>query len=51
MVISLNRETETETAFESVAEEEQLPQVLDELHDVVVSPGAPIVKLEVKVKG
>ncbi|XP_063074257.1 obscurin isoform X4 [Engraulis encrasicolus] len=48
---SVSRETETETAFESVAEEEQLPQVLDELHDVVVSPGAPIVKLEVKVKG
>ncbi|XP_062373266.1 obscurin isoform X2 [Sardina pilchardus] len=42
--------TETE-AFESVAEEEQLPQVLDELHDVHVSPGAPIAKMQVKVKG
>ncbi|XP_048102109.1 obscurin isoform X12 [Alosa alosa] len=42
--------TETE-AFESVAEEEQLPQVLDELHDVRVSPGASIAKMQVKVKG
>ncbi|KAJ8337400.1 hypothetical protein SKAU_G00386200 [Synaphobranchus kaupii] len=44
----ISRETE---AFESVTEEEQLPQVLDELHDVHVSPGAPIAKMQVKVKG
>ncbi|KAI1901977.1 hypothetical protein AGOR_G00039980 [Albula goreensis] len=43
-----SRETE---AFESVAEEEQLPQVVDELHDVHVSPGAPIAKMQVRVKG
>ena len=47
-VIFLTRETE---AFESVAEDEQLPQVLDELHDVHVSPGAPVAKMQVKVKG
>ncbi|KAJ8408221.1 hypothetical protein AAFF_G00264490 [Aldrovandia affinis] len=44
----LSRETE---AFESVAEEEQLPQVVDELHNIRVSPGAPIAKMQVKVKG
>ncbi|XP_061109722.1 obscurin isoform X41 [Conger conger] len=44
----ISRETE---AFESVTEEEQLPQVVDELRDVHVSPGAPIAKMQVKVKG
>ncbi|KAG1944398.1 obscurin-like protein [Pimephales promelas] len=45
---SEHRDTE---AFESVAEDEQLPQVLDELHDLFLSPGAPIAKMSVKVKG
>ncbi|XP_053185436.1 obscurin [Scomber japonicus] len=44
----LSRETET---FESVTEDDQLPQVVDELHDVHVSPGAPIAKLQLRVKG
>ncbi|XP_036374691.1 obscurin isoform X9 [Megalops cyprinoides] len=44
----MSRETE---AFESVTEEEQLPQVVDELHDVHVTPGAPLAKMQVKVKG
>uniref|UniRef100_UPI003AB0B308 obscurin n=1 Tax=Centroberyx gerrardi TaxID=166262 RepID=UPI003AB0B308 len=44
----VSRETE---AFESVAEDEQLPQVVDELHDVHVSPGSPIAKMQLKVKG
>ncbi|XP_045080717.1 obscurin isoform X5 [Coregonus clupeaformis] len=44
----MSRETE---AFESVAEDEQMPQVLDELHDVHVSPGSPIAKMQLKVKG
>ncbi|XP_010790854.1 obscurin isoform X2 [Notothenia coriiceps] len=44
----MSRETET---FESVAEDDQLPQVVDELHDVHVCPGAPIAKLQLKVKG
>ncbi|KAK5860093.1 hypothetical protein PBY51_021594 [Eleginops maclovinus] len=44
----MSRETET---FESVAEDDQLPQVVDELHDVHVSPGAPIAKMQLKVKG
>ncbi|XP_028282657.1 obscurin isoform X3 [Parambassis ranga] len=43
-----SRETET---FESVAEDDQLPQVVEELHDVHVSPGAPIAKMHLKVKG
>lgn len=42
------RETET---FESVAEDDQLPQVVEELHDVHVSPGSPIAKMQLKVKG
>merc|ERR1719357_719359 len=37
----LSRETET---FESVTEDDQLPQVVEELHDVHVSPGSPIAK-------
>ncbi|XP_034146108.1 obscurin isoform X18 [Esox lucius] len=44
----MSRETE---AFESVAEDEQMPQVIDELHDVHVSPGSPIAKMQLKVKG
>ncbi|KAF7650565.1 hypothetical protein LDENG_00123720 [Lucifuga dentata] len=44
----MSRETE---AFESVAEDEQLPQVVEELHDVHVSPGSPIAKMQLKVKG
>ncbi|KAA0704500.1 Obscurin [Triplophysa tibetana] len=47
---SSEHRTDTE-AFESVAEDEQLPQVVDELHDLFLSPGAPIAKLSVKVKG
>ncbi|KAM9719652.1 obscurin isoform 27-T28 [Menidia menidia] len=43
-----SRETE---AFESVAEDDQLPQVVDELHDVHVSPGSPIAKMQLRVKG
>lgn len=42
------RETET---FESVTEDDQLPQIVEELHDVHVSPGAPIAKMQLKVKG
>lgn len=34
-----------------MAEDEQLPQVLDELHDLFLSPGAPIAKMSVRVKG
>ncbi|KAM3842719.1 LOW QUALITY PROTEIN: obscurin-like, partial [Diretmus argenteus] len=44
----MSRETE---AFESVAEDEQLPQVVDELHDVHVLPGSPIAKMQLRVKG
>uniref|UniRef100_A0A3Q1CPW6 Obscurin, cytoskeletal calmodulin and titin-interacting RhoGEF a n=1 Tax=Amphiprion ocellaris TaxID=80972 RepID=A0A3Q1CPW6_AMPOC len=43
-----SRETET---FESVAEDDQLPQVVEELHDVHVSPGSPIAKMQLRVKG
>ncbi|XP_051260524.1 obscurin isoform X15 [Dicentrarchus labrax] len=43
-----SRETET---FESVAEDDQLPQVVEELHDVHVSPGAPIAKMQLRLKG
>lgn len=42
------RETET---FESVTEDDQLPQIVEELHDLHVSPGAPIAKMQLKVKG
>lgn len=42
------RDTET---FESVTEDDQLPQIVEELHDVHVSPGAPITKMQLKVKG
>ncbi|KAM9349716.1 obscurin [Symphorus nematophorus] len=44
----MSRETET---FESVAEDDQLPQVVEELHDVHVNPGSPIAKMQLKVKG
>ncbi|XP_068196494.1 obscurin [Antennarius striatus] len=44
----MSRETET---FESVTEDDQMPQVLEELHDVHVSPGSPIAKMQLKVKG
>ncbi|XP_027146348.1 obscurin isoform X7 [Larimichthys crocea] len=44
----MSRETET---FESVAEDDQLPQVVEELHDVHVSPGSPLAKMQLKVKG
>lgn len=47
-LLSSNRETET---FESVAEDDQLPQVVEELHDVHVSPGSPMAKMQLKVKG
>uniref|UniRef100_A0AAV2JPG1 non-specific serine/threonine protein kinase n=1 Tax=Knipowitschia caucasica TaxID=637954 RepID=A0AAV2JPG1_KNICA len=43
-----SRETET---FESVTEDDQLPQVVEELHDIHVSPGSPIVKMQLRVKG
>ncbi|KAI4893348.1 hypothetical protein NFI96_024137 [Prochilodus magdalenae] len=42
------RDTE---AFESVVEDEQLPQVVEELHDLYLSPGAPNAKMSVKIKG
>lgn len=48
VLLSLCREIET---FESVTEDDQLPQVVEELHDVHVSPGSPIAKMRLKVKG
>nr|XP_060639350.1 obscurin-like [Anolis sagrei ordinatus] len=36
---------------ESMTEEEQLPQILDELHDIHVAPGARFAKFHLKVKG
>uniref|UniRef100_G1KFS2 Obscurin, cytoskeletal calmodulin and titin-interacting RhoGEF n=1 Tax=Anolis carolinensis TaxID=28377 RepID=G1KFS2_ANOCA len=36
---------------ESMTEEEQLPQILDELHDIHVAPGALFAKFHLKVKG
>lgn len=47
-LLSSCRETET---FESVTEDDQLPQIVEELRDVHVSPGTPIVKMQLKVKG
>ncbi|XP_030218590.1 obscurin isoform X2 [Gadus morhua] len=44
----MSRETE---AFESVAEDEQLPQVVDELQEVRVSPGSPVAKMQLRLKG
>ncbi|XP_077363922.1 obscurin [Festucalex cinctus] len=43
-----SRETET---FESVTEDDQMPQVVEELHDVHASPGSPLAKMQLKVKG
>ncbi|XP_067109219.1 obscurin [Osmerus mordax] len=43
-----SRETES---FESVSEDDQLPQVVDELHDVHISPGSPVAKMQLRVKG
>ncbi|KAG8138689.1 hypothetical protein E2320_001557, partial [Naja naja] len=37
--------------LESTTEEEQLPQIMDELHDIHVAPGAPVAKFHLKVKG
>ncbi|XP_035386466.1 obscurin isoform X5 [Electrophorus electricus] len=48
--ISSSEHRDTE-AFESVLEDEQLPQVVDELHDLYLSPGAPNAKMSVRVKG
>ncbi|XP_049602918.1 obscurin isoform X4 [Syngnathus scovelli] len=45
---SSSRETEN---FESVTEDDQLPQVVEELHDVHVSPGSPMAKMQLRVKG
>ncbi|XP_010121152.1 PREDICTED: obscurin [Chlamydotis macqueenii] len=36
---------------ESTTEEEQLPQIFDELHDIRVAPGASLAKFHLKVKG
>uniref|UniRef100_UPI00398E7BDC obscurin-like isoform X29 n=1 Tax=Pristiophorus japonicus TaxID=55135 RepID=UPI00398E7BDC len=47
---SLTREQNLE-GVESQAEEEQLPQIVEELHDAFVTVGAPIVKLQIEVKG
>ncbi|XP_061776430.1 obscurin isoform X3 [Nerophis ophidion] len=44
----LSRETET---FESVTEDDQLPQIVEELHDVHASPGSPIARMQLRVKG
>lgn len=46
--MSSRRDTET---FESVTEDDQLPQIVEELHDVHVSPGTPTAKMQLKVKG
>ncbi|CAH2281878.1 obscurin isoform X30 [Pelobates cultripes] len=37
--------------LESATEEGQLPQILDELRDILVAPETPLAKFEVKVKG
>lgn len=34
-----------------MAEDDQLPQVVEDLRDVHVSPGSPIAKMQLKVKG
>uniref|UniRef100_A0A8C0EE14 Obscurin n=1 Tax=Bubo bubo TaxID=30461 RepID=A0A8C0EE14_BUBBB len=44
--VDCNREQE-----ESTTEEEQLPQIFDELHDIHVTPGASLAKFHLKVKG
>ncbi|KAL7886884.1 hypothetical protein AOLI_G00046050 [Acnodon oligacanthus] len=45
---SEHRDTE---AFESVVEDEQLPQVVEELRDLYLSPGVPNARMSVRVKG
>ncbi|XP_031759574.1 obscurin isoform X20 [Xenopus tropicalis] len=44
----LSREQE---GLESATEQDQLPQVLEELRDTMVAPGTPLAKFEIKVKG
>ncbi|OCT75409.1 hypothetical protein XELAEV_18030588mg [Xenopus laevis] len=44
----LSREQE---GLESATEQDQLPQVLEELRDMMVAPGTPLTKFEIKVKG
>ncbi|KAM9845170.1 obscurin [Aulostomus maculatus] len=44
----VSRETET---FESVTEDDQLPQVVEDLRDVHAGPGSPIAKMQLRVKG
>ncbi|KAM4688626.1 obscurin [Discoglossus pictus] len=44
----ISREQE---GVESATEKEQLPQVLEELRDLLVAPGTPLAKFEIKVKG
>ncbi|XP_073532982.1 obscurin [Phyllobates terribilis] len=38
-------------SLESASEQEQLPQILEELRDVLVAPGTPIARFQIKVKG
>ncbi|XP_075703653.1 obscurin [Rhinoderma darwinii] len=38
-------------SLESATEQEQLPQILEELRDVLVAPGTPMVRFQIKVKG
>ncbi|XP_069770989.1 obscurin-like isoform X13 [Narcine bancroftii] len=47
---SLTREQNLE-AEELQTEEEQMPQIVEELHDKCITVGTPIVKLQIKVKG
>ncbi|XP_041423263.1 obscurin isoform X2 [Xenopus laevis] len=44
----LSREQE---GLESATEQDQLPQILEELRDTMVAPGTPLTKFEIKVKG
>ncbi|XP_075172031.1 obscurin isoform X19 [Anomaloglossus baeobatrachus] len=38
-------------SLESATEQDQLPQILEELRDVLVAPGTPIARFQIKVKG
>ncbi|KAG8538164.1 hypothetical protein GDO81_023175, partial [Engystomops pustulosus] len=38
-------------SLESATELEQLPQILEELRDVLVAPGTPLARFQIKVKG
>ncbi|XP_069815234.1 obscurin isoform X2 [Dendropsophus ebraccatus] len=38
-------------SLESATEQEQLPQILEELRDVLVAPETPIARFQIKVKG